>query len=58
VWLEGLDQLKNPMTSPGIEPATLRKDVDGLLVISLTFVPVLENKVAGKILAHKRDGAI
>jgi hypothetical protein len=23
-WLEGLGQLKNPMTSPGIEPATFR----------------------------------
>jgi hypothetical protein len=22
MWLEGLGQLKNPMTSPGIEPAT------------------------------------
>jgi hypothetical protein len=24
VWLEGLGQLKNPMTSSGIEPATIR----------------------------------
>jgi hypothetical protein len=24
VWLEGLGQLKNPMTSSGIEPATFR----------------------------------
>jgi hypothetical protein len=24
VWLEGLGQLKNPMTSSGIEPVTFR----------------------------------
>jgi hypothetical protein len=24
MWMEGLDLLKNPMTSPGFEPATFR----------------------------------
>jgi hypothetical protein len=34
VWLQGLGQLKNPMTSPGIEPAILRF-VKGKVVLVL-----------------------
>jgi hypothetical protein len=36
VRLEGLEQLKNPMTSPGIDPATFR-----LLDLDTIFITVL-----------------